>query len=539
MLEQRGRFYQHRDVPKGEIHSCVNWIFINEAGMLEPDVSITFRDLGKIARLETPGATLSGEYYILHALQQSTGAPIWRRIDSPPSAGEANSGANLSDGAQVYAGKSGTTLNFRTVKGTAARLTVTQSDSEIVLDVASNFTLPWSNVSGKPSTLVGYGITDAAAANHSHGIVNNAAAGFMSPAMLALLQSINPDATENSTDAYLLDLANATGVLPAAQVSGLDSAIEQNVKIQQFLAKEYIPANYPVELAAGGIRKCRGKEFLGISIETAPTSDTVIAVQTAGLYNSPLGIPGNLYADENGLFTGFKPKELCWLVGNSFDGTLTWMNPRPVNLVAEHTKFSMILNGNAAFQPTPWNNTAILGGSLDSAKGLEAETYADRIAVIGTTTPGSGMSFAYESMVPMKANFYWKTSLEFVDDEAIIDFIIGDTPMTYGIPANHIRLWRSDLGVLSMTVTKGATTLTSYLPYVDLYGKVKIVLYKYAGLLSLTVVDAAGIESGVALNMSSIDFEDILGYPQIIATGSGELSGVVSILDYSHLHYIT
>lgn len=80
-------------------------------------------------------------------------------------------------------------------------------------------TVPWTLVSGKPTTLGGYGITDAAPLSHvgaggtSHAnVVAGGAAGFMTGADKTKLDGIATGATANTGTVTSVAVANATGI---------------------------------------------------------------------------------------------------------------------------------------------------------------------------------------------------------------------------------------------------------------------------------------------------------------------------------------
>ena len=82
-----------------------------------------------------------------------------------------------------------------------------------------------------PTTLAGYGITDAAPSSHigsggtAHANATTTVAGFMSGADKTKLDGVAAGATSNSTDAYLLNRANHTGTQATSTITGLDTTL--------------------------------------------------------------------------------------------------------------------------------------------------------------------------------------------------------------------------------------------------------------------------------------------------------------------------
>lgn len=76
----------------------------------------------------------------------------------------------------------------------------------------------WSGVSSKPTTLAGYGITDAAASSHvgstgtAHGVVTSLVAGFMSSADKTKLDGIAASATANAGTVTSVSMTAPTGL---------------------------------------------------------------------------------------------------------------------------------------------------------------------------------------------------------------------------------------------------------------------------------------------------------------------------------------
>lgn len=103
-------------------------------------------------------------------------------------------------------------------------------------------TQAWSTLTATPTTLAGYGISDAAPLSHvgsggaSHAdVVAAGASGFMSGADKTKLNGIATAATANSSDAVLLARANHTGTQAAATISDF-ATTAQGYRLDQFAA---------------------------------------------------------------------------------------------------------------------------------------------------------------------------------------------------------------------------------------------------------------------------------------------------------------
>lgn len=74
---------------------------------------------------------------------------------------------------------------------------------------ASGHTHAFSSLTGLPTTLAGYGITDAASSGHTHSNATTGAAGFMSDVDKAKLNGIEAGATADMTPAEIVAAVNA------------------------------------------------------------------------------------------------------------------------------------------------------------------------------------------------------------------------------------------------------------------------------------------------------------------------------------------
>lgn len=95
------------------------------------------------------------------------------------------------------------------------------------LYAAASHSHAWSAITGKPTTLGGFGITDAAPSSHigsggtAHADATTSTSGFMSGADKTKLNGMASGATANATDAQLRDRSTHTGTQAASTITGL------------------------------------------------------------------------------------------------------------------------------------------------------------------------------------------------------------------------------------------------------------------------------------------------------------------------------
>lgn len=121
-------------------------------------------------------------------------------------------------------------------------------------------TQAWSTIVSTPTTLGGYGITDAAPSSHvgsggtAHAnVVAGGAAGFMTGADKTKLDGIATGATANATDAQLRDRSTHTGTQLAATISNFDTQVRNSRLDQMALptASIFMNAQLVRDIAAG------------------------------------------------------------------------------------------------------------------------------------------------------------------------------------------------------------------------------------------------------------------------------------------------
>lgn len=130
---------------------------------------------------------------------------------------------NIGTGTGLYSFKDGNTLKFKSLTGNP-HLIITQDSENVFLNVVNvaelNHTHLISDIINLQSTLDSLSPTTHthddrySLLSHIHANASSLSHGFMSISDFNKLQLIEDEATKNQTDAYLLDLANHTGILP-------------------------------------------------------------------------------------------------------------------------------------------------------------------------------------------------------------------------------------------------------------------------------------------------------------------------------------
>lgn len=135
----------------------------------------------------------------------------------------------------------------------------------------------FAQIASKPTTLSGYGITDATPNSHvgtggtSHANATTSVAGFMSTGDKIKLDGVANGATANSPDATLLDRGNHTGAQAIGTVTGLQAALDAKA-----------PINNPTFTGTvGGIT--RAMVGLGNVDNTSDASKPVSSAQAAAI----------------------------------------------------------------------------------------------------------------------------------------------------------------------------------------------------------------------------------------------------------------
>jgi hypothetical protein len=158
----------------------------------------------------------------------SSGNGAVEELDSSAVAGFLGLGSAAYSSTGDFAPSSHTHSAADITSGTFADARIAQSN---VTQHQSALSISWTQVGNTPTTLAGYGITDAAPLSHvgsggaAHAnAVPNGAAGFMTGADKNKLDGIQAGATANSSDSFLLNRANHTGTQTASTISNFAAA---------------------------------------------------------------------------------------------------------------------------------------------------------------------------------------------------------------------------------------------------------------------------------------------------------------------------
>ena len=128
--------------------------------------------------------------------------------------------------------------------------------------VANSGDYSFAQIGAKPTTLAGYGITDAAALVHGHTAATTVADGYLSAADKTKLDGIANGATANSSDAALRDRSTHTGTQAGSTVTGAYTAAGMTLATGRLLgrttaatgaAEEITPNATAFTLSAGAL----------------------------------------------------------------------------------------------------------------------------------------------------------------------------------------------------------------------------------------------------------------------------------------------
>lgn len=206
------QLFQHGNLEGEYIHRITRWRFVDTAARMDISNMFTFRDLDKVAYdAETQ------QYYVLHKILDGF-VPEWKLVSAVEAQGEANTLYKIGTGVALNGAKVGVTLGIRSIVGTANRATLTEMpDGTVRIDVASNLTIPFVNITGMPSYLP---------TSYVPPLATSVSNGTITSTMFDKINDIAAGATVNDTDANLRDRATHTGVQLADTISDLGEAVQ-------------------------------------------------------------------------------------------------------------------------------------------------------------------------------------------------------------------------------------------------------------------------------------------------------------------------
>lgn len=168
-------------------------------------------------------------------------------------------------------------------------------------------TQAWSTISSTPTTLAGYGISDAAPSSHvgaggaAHAnVVAGGAAGFMTGADKTKLDGVATGATANATDAALRDRSTHTGTQLAATISNFDTQVRTSTLNQMAAPTTSLAMNSQklTGLAAGApgsndsVRMIDMESAISTAVQNAAASiDNKASVRAVANANITLSAP--------------------------------------------------------------------------------------------------------------------------------------------------------------------------------------------------------------------------------------------------------
>lgn len=304
-------------------------------------------------------------------------------------------------------------------------------------------TQAWSTITATPTTLSGYGITDAAPSSHigtggaAHAnVVAGGAAGFMTGADKTKLDGVAAGATANAADSALRDRSTHTGTQLAGTISDFDTQVRTN-RLDQMAA--------PTAAVALNAQKITG------------LADGTVATDAATY--------GQLQSIANG--TDWKASVRALAIGNitlsglqTIDGITVAANDR----VAVTGQSTASTNGIYLAQSGAWTRALDADGNTEVTPGMaffveEGTTYADSqwrlttngAIVVGTTALafgqiGAGTSYTNGTGLALVGNV-------FSIDTAVV-----------------VRKYAANIGdnsATSITVTHGLGTLDTQIQVVE------------------------------------------------------------------------
>ena len=279
--------FQHNNVMGPHVHTIVNWKYVNTLARTT-DYTLTFRDLGKVCKdME------DGNYYVLDSIG-ALFVPNWVQINTPGGAGEANTMSSVGGGTQIFQAKVGINFPMKSLSGTANRITITDVSGLLTFNISENFQLAWSHVTGKPTTLSGYGITDAMPSDTTFSFLSLSDTPVAYTGQAGKVPRVNAGAA--GLEFFDLPAASTTFIsltdTPVDYIAAAGQGVKVNalgtglefypipLPITTFISLTDTPANYTG--AAGKIAKVRldesGIEFIPDTVKNVVTTGSISGV---------------------------------------------------------------------------------------------------------------------------------------------------------------------------------------------------------------------------------------------------------------------
>lgn len=265
-------------------------------------------------------------------------------------------------------------------------------------------TQTWSTLTATPTTLAGYGISDAAPSSHvgtggtSHSnVVAGGAAGFMTGADKTKLDGVATGATANATDAALRDRSTHTGTQLAATISDFNTAVRTNSLTQM--------AAPTADLSHGGFKATNMAD--GVAATDGATYGQLLSISNGTDWKASVRV---LAIANVATLSGLQ----------TIDGVTLVANDR-IALVGQTTASA---NGIYVVQSGAWARSTDADGNSEVTPGMaffieEGTTYADSqwrlttngAIVVGTTSLvfaqiGAGVSYTNGTGMQLAGNVF-------------------------------------------------------------------------------------------------------------------------------------
>ena len=297
-------------------------------------------------------------------------------------------------------------------------------------------TQAWSTLISTPTTLAGYGITDATPSSHvgtggaAHAnVIAGGAAGFMTGADKTKLDGVATGATANATDAALRDRSTHTGTQLASTISDFNTAVRTNSLTQM--------AAPTADLSHGGFKATNMAD--GVAATDGATYGQLLSISNGTDWKASVRV---LAIANVATLSGLQ----------TIDGVTLVANDR-IALVGQTTASA---NGIYVVQSGAWARSTDADGNSEVTPGMaffieEGTTYADsqwRLTTNGTIVVGTtSLAFA---QIGAAVSYTNGTGLSLAGNVFSIDTAVVTRKYAQTI---------GDNAATSITVTHGLNTL--------------------------------------------------------------------------------